>query len=108
MAPVTVSPTPRDAAPSTVQHCQPMISCLGSDGSSSGARLLPRAPETAERGHKELGFDVPPPNVLARPPTVLPSVEVTTLAAPVAPELVLLLLSFMLGTQKTLMVDRMK
>ena len=34
--------------------------------------------------------------VLARPPTVLPRVEVTTLAAPVTPEL-LSFLSFMLG-----------
>ncbi len=98
MAPVTVSPTPRDAAPSTVQQCQPMVSCLGGYGSSSGARLLLRAPETAERRHQELGFDVPPPTVLASPPTVLPSVEVTILAAPVAPESVLLLL-FMLRIQ---------
>ena len=37
--------------------------------------------------------------MLARPPTVLPRVEVTTLAAPVAPESVLLLLLFMLGTR---------
>ena len=58
-----------------------------------------REPLRQPKGHEELGVDVPPPNVLARPPTVLPRVEVTTLAAPVAPELVLLLLLFMLGTR---------
>ncbi len=30
---------------------------VGGDGSRLGATLLPRAPETAERGHKELEFD---------------------------------------------------
>ncbi len=31
-----------------------MIPWLGSDGSSSGAKLLSRAPEIAERGYKQL------------------------------------------------------
>ncbi len=30
---------------------------VGGDGGRLGETLLPRAPETAERGHKELGFD---------------------------------------------------
>ena len=57
-------PLPAEQRPSRVrphakpvQYCQPIISCLGSDGSSSGVKLLPRGPETTEGGHKELGFD---------------------------------------------------
>ena len=50
-------PARRMALAATVLQCQPIISRLRSDRSSSGAKLLPRAPDTAEMGHRELGFD---------------------------------------------------
>ncbi len=39
-----------------VLQCQPIISSLRSDGSESGAKVLPTAPKTVERGNKEVRF----------------------------------------------------
>ena len=80
-----VSPSPRPAAPVTcIYRVRPCVEIGGERQKGTGGRLF-RQEEEEEEEEGKVESERTPPTVFATPPTVLPTVDVTNLAAPVTP-----------------------